>query len=126
MQFEETQFSNALDYCEPPVDPYDHSWQRRHQLPSLLPEPELNWPIYDEIVVLAPPALEIFMTYGPDYEQDNEPQSFADAMRRPDHGLWWEAFCNKIRAIVANNNSWTFTDLPLTLKPFLSNGSVIQ
>src|SRR5437667_7820917 len=55
-------------------------------------------------------ALEVFATYGPDFRQDNDPQSFSDAMRRPDHKLWWEAFCNEIRAIVANN-TWTLTDL---------------
>src|SRR5436190_9675307 len=32
-------------------------------------------------------------------------------MRMPDYQLWWEAFCNEIRAIVANN-TWTLTDLP--------------
>ena len=110
VQFEEIQFPKASDYCEPPADPYDHSRQKRHQSPSPLPEPEPNQPIYDEIVVLPPPALKVFVTYGPDYEQDNDPQSFTDAMRRPDHKLWWEAFCNEIRAIVANN-TWTLTDL---------------
>jgi len=91
---------------ELPADPYYHSRQRWHQLPS----PEPNRPIYDEIVVLPSSALEVFATYGPDFEQDNEPQSFADAMRRPDHKIWWEAFCNEIRAIVANN-TWTLTEL---------------
>ena len=32
-------------------------------------------------------------------------------MRRPDYQLWWEEFCNEIRAIV-DNNTWTLTDLP--------------
>src|SRR5437773_10402546 len=85
----------------------DHSRQRWHQSPT----PEPNRQIYDEIVVLPPPALEVFATYGPDFGQDNDPQSFSDAMRRPDYQLWWEAFCNEIRAIVANN-TWTLTDLP--------------
>src|SRR5436190_20451219 len=82
-------------------------------------------PIYNEIVVLPSPALEVFATYGPDFEQDNELQSFTDAMRRPDHKLWWEAFCNEIRAIVTNN-TWTLTDLPPGFKALPSNGSVIQ
>src|SRR5437773_757329 len=107
LKFEETEFPKASDYGEPPADPYDHSRQRWHQSPT----PEPNRQIYDEIVVLPPPALEVFATYGPDFEQDNDPQSFSDAMRRPDYQLWWEAFCNEIRAIVANN-TWTLTDLP--------------
>ena len=107
LNFEETEFPKASDYGEPPADPYDHSRQRWHQSPT----PEPNRQIYDEIVVLPPPALEVFATYGPDFGQDNDPQSFSDAMRRPDYQLWWEAFCNEIRAIVANN-TWTLTDLP--------------
>ena len=36
VQFEETKFPKASDYGEPPVDTYDHSRQRWHQLPLLL------------------------------------------------------------------------------------------
>jgi hypothetical protein len=32
-------------------------------------------------------------------------------MRRPDHKLWWEAFCTEIRATISND-TWTLTDLP--------------
>ena len=42
--------------------------------------------MYDEIVIVPLLALEVFTSYGLDYEQDNEPQSFADTMRRPDYG----------------------------------------
>jgi len=31
------------------------------------PEPEPNWPIYNEII-LPPPAIEIFATCGHDYQ----------------------------------------------------------
>ena len=91
--FEETEFPKASDFDEPPADPYDHSR-------SSQPTPEPNWPIYDEIIVQPPPALEVFATYGPEFQQDSDPQSFTDAMRRPDHKLWWEAFCVEICAII--------------------------
>ena len=80
--FEETEFPKASDFDEPPADPYDHSRNTQHS-----PEPIPNWPIYCEIVVLPPPALEVFATYGLEFQEDNDPQSFADAMRRPDHKL---------------------------------------
>ena len=32
-------------------------------------------------------------------------------MRRPDHKLWWEAFCTEIHVTISND-TWTLTDLP--------------
>ena len=106
--FEETEFPKASDFDEPPADSYDDSRMNPHieQVAE-----QASRPIYDEIVVLPPPALEVFATYGPEFEQDNDPQSFTDAMRRPDRELWWEAFCTEIRAIIANK-VWILTDLP--------------
>ena len=106
--FEETQFPKASDFDEPPADFYDDS--RQNPQAENIPEP-ISRPIFDEITVLPSPALEVFATYGPEFQQDTVPQSFADAMRRPDFKLWWEAFCIEIRAIISNN-TWTLTDLP--------------
>ena len=91
--FFETQFPKASDFDEPPVDPYNHS------TPSPEPEPKQR-PIFDAIVVQSPPALCAFKTYG-DFQPDNDPPSFIDAMRRPDAKLWWDAFCDEIKAIIA-------------------------
>src|SRR5205085_6190858 len=71
------------------------------------PEPHQT---FDEIVVLPPPALQVFSTYG-NFQPENDPPSFADAMRRPDAELWWDAFCTEMRAIIAND-TWFLTDLP--------------
>jgi len=83
------------------ADPYDRS------TPPPEPEPP---PIFDEIVVQPPPALRAFKTYG-DFQPDNDPPSFTDAMRRPDAKLWWDAFCDEIKAIIARH-TWSLVDLP--------------
>ena len=105
--FFETQFPKASDSDEPLADPYDRS------TPSPSPEPEPR-PILDEIVVqpeIEPlPALRAFKTYG-DFQPDNDPPSFIDAMRRPDAKLWWDAFCDEIKAVVARN-TWSLVRLP--------------
>ena len=106
--FHETEFPNASDFDEPPADPYNDSKRKPQTKHTPKVTPRL---IFDEIVVLPPPALEVFATYGPDVQLDNDPQSFTDAMRRPDKELWWEAFCKEIQAIISNN-TWTLTDLP--------------
>jgi hypothetical protein len=113
--FEETNFPKACDFNEPPADFYDDS--RRSPQPEQRSQrnQQTERPIYDQIVVLPPPALEVFASYGPEFQQDNEPQSFADAMRRPDYALWWEAFCIEIQAIITNG-TWTLTDLPFGFK----------
>jgi hypothetical protein len=101
--FFETEFPKASDFDEPPADPYDRS------TPSPSPEP-VPRPIFDEIVVQPPPALRAFKTYG-DFQPDNDPPSFTDAMRRPDAKLWWDAFCDEIKAIIARH-TWSLVDLP--------------
>ena len=75
--------------------------------PESSPEPQRQ--IHDEIVVQLPPALQVFKTYG-EYQPDNDPPSFADAMRRPDANLWWEAFCDEIKAVIARK-TWTLIRL---------------
>jgi transposase InsO family protein len=99
--FFETEFPKASDFDEPPADPYDRS------TPSPPPEPR---PIFDEIVVQPPPALRAFKTYG-NFQPDNDPPSFTDAMRRPDAKLWWDAFCDEIKAVIARK-TWTLVRLP--------------
>ena len=69
--FEETEFPKASDFDEPPADFYDDS-RRSPQAEQIL-EPSRTRPIYDEIIVLPPPALEVFATYGPDFQQDDDP-----------------------------------------------------
>ena len=91
----------ASDFDEPPADPYDRS------TPSPEPQPR---PIFDEIVVQPPPALRAFKTYG-DFQPDNDPPSFVDAMRRPDAKLWWDAFCDEIKAII-ERKTWSLVRLP--------------
>ena len=101
--FFETQFPKASDFDESPADPYDRSTSS----PSPEPEP---WPIFDEIVIQSPPALCAFKIYG-DFQPDNDPSSFIDAMRRPDAKLWWDAFCDEIKAIIARK-TWSLVHLP--------------
>src|SRR4030095_6417046 len=99
------EFPKPTDFDEPPADPYSAMYDDQ---PETIRAPRQ---IFDEIVVQPPPALEVYATYGPEFQEDNDPQSFTDAMRRPDHKLWWEAFCTEIRAIIAND-TWILTDLP--------------
>ena len=101
--FFQTQFPKVSDFDEPPADPYDRS------TPSPEPEP-ISRPTFDEIVVQSPPALRAFKTYG-DFQSDNDPSSFIDAMRRPDAKLWWDAFCDEIKAIIARK-TWSLVRLP--------------
>jgi hypothetical protein len=76
--FDETQFPKPSDFDEPPADPY---------IPSPTPEQQSETrQIFDEITVLLPPALQVFSTYG-DFQPDNDPPSFSDAMRRSDKDL---------------------------------------
>ena len=63
---------------------------------------------YYEIMVQLPPTLEVFASYK--FQPNNDPQSFADAMKRPDRKSWWEAFCTEIHVIISNN-TYTLTDL---------------
>ena len=110
--FDETQFPSPSNFDEPPADSYNPQSTSPTPTPESTPEPE-NRPsrqIYDEIVVQLPPALQVFKTYG-EYQPDNDPPSFADAMRRPDANLWWEAFCDEIKAIIARK-TWTLVRLP--------------
>jgi hypothetical protein len=79
-------------------DLYDRS------TPSPSPEPEPR-PIFDEIVVQPPPALRAFKTYG-EFQPDNDPPSFTDAMRRPNAKLWWDAFRDEIKAAIARK-TWS-------------------
>jgi len=65
---------------------------------------------HDQIVVQPPPALQVFKRHG-EFEPDNDPPSFADAMRQPDANLWWDAFCQDIKAIM-KRNAWTLAVLP--------------
>jgi hypothetical protein len=108
--FEETQFPRRSDFDEPPADTYDP------RTPSPSPEPTLEQEIrpppqtFEEIVVQQPPALQVFSTYG-EFQPDNDPPSFSDAMRRPDADLWWDAFCDEIKAIIARK-TWTLATLP--------------
>src|SRR5947207_10029493 len=69
--------------------------------------------MFDEITVL-PPTLQVFSTYE-NFQPDNNPPSFCDAMRRPDKDLWWNAFCAEIQAII-RNDTWVLTDLPAGFK----------
>ena len=106
--FEETQFPKPSDFDEIPADPY---------IPSPSPSPERppeTRQMFDEITVLPPPALQVFSTYG-NFQPDNDPPSFSDAMRRADKDLWWNAFCVEIQAIIAND-TWILTDLPAGFK----------
>src|SRR5436305_6824472 len=95
------------------------SYELWHQKPlstddlkSLKPFPQSHHELqmFEEIVVQPPPALQVFKTYG-DFQPDNDPPSFTDAMRRPDANLWWEAFCDEIKAIIARE-TWILTTLP--------------
>ena len=104
--FFETQFPKPTDFDEPPADPYDRSTPSPS--PESTPEPE-DRPIFDEIVVLPPPALRAFQAYQ--FQPDNDPPSFVDAMRRPDAQLWWEAFRDEIKAIIARK-AWSLVQLP--------------
>ena len=102
--FEETQFPKPSDFDEIPADPYIPSSEH----------PQETRQMFDEITVLSPPALQVFSIYE-NFQPDNDPPSFSDAMRRPDKDLWWNAFCTEIQAIIANN-TWVLTDLPTGFK----------
>jgi len=43
--------------------------------------------------------------------QDNDLPSFSGAMRQPDANVWWDAFCDEIKAIIAWK-TWTLVTLP--------------
>src|SRR4030095_10197820 len=109
--FEETQFPRPSDFDEPLADAYI-----RHPSPSpSLSESsessvESEIKVFDEIIVQPPPALQVFKTYG-QHMPDIDPPSFADAMRRPDANLWWDAFCEEIKAIIARK-TWVLDTLP--------------
>ncbi|TMC17117.1 MAG: transposase family protein, partial [Chloroflexi bacterium] len=97
LTFEETQFPKPSDFDEPPADAYG-AYHRTLQTPvastpeisrestpesmpehALFPTLQSERPIYDQIVVQPPPALQAFKTYG-EFQPDNDPPSFADAM----------------------------------------------
>ena len=132
--FDETPFPEPSDFDEPPADVYTaYRPQNMHhptsdiptptpalsreltaEAQSLLSHPALDeivvQPLFDHITVQPPPAFQVFKTYG-EFEPDNHPPSFADAMRRPDANLWWEAFCDEIKAII-KRQTWTLATLP--------------
>ena len=135
LYFDETRFPEPSDFDEPPADAYS-AYRRpnapmpaqvptpahihilpastRDSTPEPLPEPQAA-PVYepqifDEIVVQPPPALHAFKSYG-EFEPDNDPPSFVDAMRRPDSNLWWEGFCDEIKSII-KRETWTLDVLP--------------
>jgi len=107
--FFETQFPKASDFDKLPADPYNRSTSFSS------PKPLEPLPIYDEIIVqlevIPPLALHSFMTYG-DFQLDNGPPSFIDAMRRPDTKLWWDAFWDEIKAVITWNTSSLICLLP--------------
>jgi transposase InsO family protein len=105
--FEETHFPKPSDFDEPPADPYEYT----PPSPSSEPEPRQ---IFDEIIIQPPPALQVYASYD-NFQPENDPPSFADAMRHPDAGLWWDAFCAEMKAIIANN-TWILTELPRSFK----------
>jgi reverse transcriptase-like protein/integrase-like protein/Pol polyprotein/LTR polyprotein gag-polypeptide-like protein len=108
--FFETQFPKPTDFNEPPADPYDRSSPSPSSESSPEPKDQTPSQAFEEIIVQSPPALRVFKTYG-NFQPENDPPSFADAMRRPDAKLWWEAFCDEIRAIIARK-VWTLVQLP--------------
>ncbi|TMI78987.1 MAG: transposase family protein, partial [Bacteroidetes bacterium] len=114
--FQETLFPSPKHFDETPADSYNPLSSTPSATPSATPEssPEpqnRSLPqLYDEIVVQPPPALQVFKSYG-EFQPDNDPPSFSDAMRRPDANLWWEAFCDEIKAIIARN-TWILVKLP--------------
>jgi hypothetical protein len=134
LTFEETQFPDPSDFDEPPADayianrPFPHPGNltqapRQKSMPLISPAstrastPEISEALspqesqmFDEIVVQPPRALQVFKSYG-EFQPDNNPPSFADAMRRPDAQLWWEAFCDEIKSII-KCNTWTLAILP--------------
>ena len=83
--FEESQFPTPKHFDEPPADAYNPQLTTT-STPSPESSPEPQRQIYNEIVVQLPPALQVFKTYE-EYQSDNDPPSFADAMRRPDANL---------------------------------------
>ena len=93
--------SKASDFDEPPADPYHRS------TPSPSPEP---WPIFDEIVVQPPLALQAFKTYK-DFQPDNDSPSFTNVVQRYDAKLWWDIFCDEIKAIIVWK-TWSLIRLP--------------
>src|SRR5208282_2897502 len=97
--FEETQFPKPSDFDEIPIDPYIPSSSPEHQSKTRQ--------IFDEIIVLPPPTLQVFSIYE-NFQPENDPPSFSDAMHRPDKDLWWNAFYVEIQAIIANN-TWILT-----------------
>ena len=74
------EFPKISDFDEPRADTYDPFTPT----PESSPEPEVPPQLLEEIVVEQPPALQVFTTYGPDFQSDDDPPSFADALRRPD------------------------------------------
>jgi Reverse transcriptase (RNA-dependent DNA polymerase) len=117
-RFHETNFPNASEFDDPPA--YDSESIAQSPSPTSSPSssrspspspPPIPRPIYDSIEVLPPPALQVYASYLPEFQPNDDPASFTDAMRRPDADYWWKAFCNEIQAII-DNNTWTLTDLP--------------
>ena len=90
--FEETQFPKLNDFDEPLADSYNP--QTLSSSPSsslesgLTPESDdrSSRQVYNEIIVQLSPALQVFKTYG-EFQPDNDPSSFTDAMRRSDAKL---------------------------------------
>jgi len=70
----------------------------------------LNCKVYIEVKIS--PTLDT-LTAEPykDAYSPTDPPSFIDAMRRPDATLWWDAFCDEIKAII-QRNTWTLAVLP--------------
>jgi len=109
--FEETQFPKLSDFDEPPANAQILGpSSTRESTPESTSELANGPQIFDEIVVQPPPALQAFKTYG-EFQPDNDPPSFSDAMRRPDAKLWWNAFCDEIKSII-KRKAWILANLP--------------
>ena len=91
--FEKTQFPKSNDFDESSADSYNpqtlspsSSSSSKFELTSE-PNDRSSCQVYNEIIVQLSPALQIFKTYE-EFQPDNDPPSFADAMRRSDAKLW--------------------------------------
>ena len=114
--FEETQFPKPNDFDESSADSYNP--QTLSSSPSSSSESELtsesddksSRQVYNEIIVQLSLALQIFKIYE-EFQSDNDPPFFADVMRRSDVKLWWKAFYDEIKAIIARK-TWILMRLP--------------
>jgi len=89
------------------------AYQTQTESPTPIPKPPLPIeeprPIYDEIVVEPPPALQVFSSYST--LPDGDPPTYADALRRPDAQKWINAMIEEIDALQAMD-TWELCCLP--------------